>query len=434
MKRTLIFIMLFMIKLSISSGLTMEQAIRDGIALNAAIQNSKLESKILEVDNRIRRSGKWFSLSGAGTYLYKSEKTEITMPDITIAPGMSITGLKIEGGVRHNFDFKIALSQPIFTGYSLSGMVNMNEIEQTLNISKRELLELMLTGRIKSVFFNYRILSSQLDSLTALNRKINNHLKKLEDLFSEDLVGKSQVLETRLKQKEIALSVTEAENGISRIASTFAELTGHEIENIGREYTEEIPDRDMSMKLFTLGHPELKILSDTEKMIRISKKMVRGKNLPRIGGFAEFHYGVPGINFIGDEWTHYFQGGIEVRLKLFDWSKSRRENLINDYNLEKIDTQKKDLIRRTRLQISDLFSTLKNLQERIRTYEEMIRIAIEESEVKKHLFSEKQISNRDYIDSVLNVETLRSLKDKADLQAELIKVEINIMIGKKGEK
>ena len=64
----------------------------------------------------------------------------------------------------------------------------------------------------------------------------------------------------------------------------------------------------------------------------------------------------------------------------------------------------------------------------------MLTIAGEESELKLMMFDEKQISNRDYIDSVLNVENLRSQKEKTILQAELVKVEINTMIGKKEEK
>ncbi len=434
MKRITIFIAVFTISISINFGTSLKQAIENGIRINADIQNNKLESKILDVDNRIQRLGKLFNLSGAGTYLYKSEKTEIMMPDINIGPGMSITGLSINGGVYHNFDLKVSLTQPIFTGHALSGMISLNEVKQTLNINEREFLELMLRGRIKTVFFNYRMLSSQLNSLTSLKKRMNNHLKKLEDLFNEDLAGKSQVLETKLKQQEIVLTMEEVKNNLNKISSTFSELTGYNISEIGTNYREDIRDRESCMALFIRNHPGLKTLSDRKEMIGINKKIINGKNLPQIGGFAEFHYGVPGINFIGDEWNSYFQGGIEIRLNIFNWGKSRKENIINDYNLDKIDNQSNDLIRRTGLRLSDLFSTLQSLQTRLSTYKDMISLAGEEAELKLQLFNEKQISNLEYINSVLSVENLRSLKEKTDLKSELIKVEINTMIGNKEEK
>ncbi|MEN8223687.1 MAG: TolC family protein [Acidobacteriota bacterium] len=434
MKKTLTFIIVFTISIFIHPGIPLKQAIENGIRINAEIQNNELESKILEVDNKIKRSQKYFSLKGGGYYLYKSEKTEITMPDINIAPGMSITGLSITGGVYHNFDFKIGLTQPIFTGYALSGMVKLNELRQTLNLNTRELLELMLGGRIKAVFFNYQMLSSQNLSLVALEKRINNHLKRLEDLFKEDLVRKSQVLETKLKHREILLSRKEIENSILKIASTFDELTGYKIKNIEKQYREDIKDHKSSMLLFIHNHPNLKILTDRKKMLKINRKIIKGKDLPQIGGFAELHYGVPGLNFIGDEWNSYFQGGVEVKLNIFNWGKTRKENRINNYNIKMIDNRREDLIRKTGLQLSNLFSTLENLNERVGTYNDMISIAGEESELKLMMFDEKQISNSDYIDSVLNVENLRSLKEKTALQAELVKVEINTLVGKKEEK
>ena len=275
---------------------------------------------------------------------------------------------------------------------------------------------------------------SQSNSLETLDKKISNHLKKLEDLFEEDLVGKSQVLETRLKYKEILLSKDEVENNICILASTFLELTGYNIKNIAKWKIEVVEDPETSMELFIRNHPNLRILSDQKKIINISKKITRGKDLPQIGGFAEFHYGVPGFNFLGDEWTSYFQGGIEVKMKVFDWGRSRKENIINDYKIEKLSNQEQDLVRRTRMRLSELFNTLKSLKARIGTFDEMIAISIEESELKMMMFDEKQISNKDYLDSVLNVENLRSLKEKTSLQSDLIKVEINTMIGKKGEK
>jgi len=434
MKKTLTFIMVFSISICIHSGIPLKQAIENGIRINAEIQNNELESKILRVDNKIKRSQKYFNLNGRGSYLYKSEKTEITMPDISIAPGMSITGLSISGGVYHNFDFKIGITQPIFTGYALSGMVSLNELRQTLNLNTRELLELMLRGRIKAVFFNYQMLSSQNLSLITLEKRINNHLKKLEDLFKEDLVGKSQVLETKLKHREILLSKKEVENNMIKIGSTFDELTGYKINNIEKGYREDISDHKSSMELFINNHPNLKILSDRKKMLNINRKIINGKNLPQVGGFAEIHYGVPGINFIGDEWNSYFQGGIEIKLNIFNWGKTRKENRINEFNIKKLENREKDLLRKTGLQLSDLFSTLKNLNERLRTYNDMLSIAGEESELKLMMFDEKQISNSDYIDSVLNVENLRSLKEKTALQAELVKVEINTIVGKKEKK
>lgn len=416
------------------SNVPLQKAIENGIMINSEIQNNDLEAMILDVDNKIKKSERYFKVSGSGYYLYRSEKIDIQLPDLEIGPGMSLSGLTIGGGINNNYDFSISLHQPVFTGSALSGMVKINELQQILNLNRRNFLELMLNGRVKTVFLNHQLLISQSNSLETLDKKINNHQKKLEDLYEEDLVGKSQVLETRLKYKEILLSKEEVKNNIYTLASIFMELTGYNIKSIKNGFREIVEDPETSMKLFIRNHPNMMILSDQKKIIRISKKITKGKDLPQIGGFAEFHYGVPGFNFLGDEWTSYFQGGLEVKMKVFDWRRSRKENIINDYKIEKLGNQEKDLVRRTRMRLTELFNTLKSLKARAGTFDDMIAISSEESELKMMMFDEKQISNNDYLDSVLNVENLRSLKEKTLLQADLIKVEINTMIGKKGAK
>ncbi|MCK4890452.1 MAG: TolC family protein [Candidatus Aminicenantes bacterium] len=434
MKITALLFLIVSFTIPIFSNVPLQKAIDNGIRINSEIQNNDLEARILEVDNKIKNSNRYFSISGSAGYLYRSEKIDIKLPDLEIGPGMSMSGLTIGGGTNNNYDLSISLHQPIFTGNALSGMVKINELQKILNLSKRSFLELMLSGRIKTVFLNHQLLISQSNSLITLDKKISNHLKKLEDLYEEDLVGKSQVLETRLKYREISLSKEEVENNIYILASTFMELTGYRIKNIEKEHKEIVEDPETSIELFVRNHPNLRILSDQKKIINISKKITRGKDLPQIGGFAEFHYGVPGFNFLGDEWTSYFQGGLEIKIKVFDWGRSRKENIINDYKIEKLYNQEQDLVRRTRMRLAELYNTLKNLNIRTGTYNDMIAISNEESELKMMMFDEKQISNKDYLDSVLNVENLRSLKEKTSLQSDLIKVEINTMIGKKGEK
>ncbi len=434
MKKNLIFFIFALTAITISAKIPIEKAIKNGIKISSELRDNSLESKILKADNRIKRSAGLLNINTSFNYLYRSEKVEINLPDIQAAPGMTIPGMEIRGGTNHTYDLSVKLIQPIFTGYTVSGMIKTNELQQALNLSRRKLLELMLTGRIKTIYFNHLLFSRQISSITTLEKKIRNHLGRLEDLFREDLVGKSSILETRLKLREISLSKEEIENTLDTLTSVFLELTDHKIEEISKTHRENIGDKKSSMEIFISEHPSLKLLSDQKKLIRVNKKITNGKDLPKVGGFAEIHYGIPGINFLGDEWGVYFQGGISVSMEVFNWGRSKKANSINNLKLEKLKNRELDLTRRTRFRLSELFSTLESLEKRETTFDEMIRISEEESDLKKMLFEEKQISNKDYLDSVLNVENLRSLKEKTSLQTDLIKVEINTMIGKKGEK
>ncbi|MCK5222540.1 MAG: TolC family protein, partial [Candidatus Aminicenantes bacterium] len=204
MKNIILFIIVLM-TITISAKIPIGEAIEKGIKLNLEIINVDTELKIIKIENKIKRSDKYFRISAGGSYLFRSEKIEIQFPDIMITPDMSIPGQKVEGGTLHNFDLNISLFQPLFTGNVLSNLVRIGDLQQTMNISRREALALLIKGKIKSVFLKHVLLESEKISLELLKKKIDNHLGRLEDLFHEELVGKSQILETKIRSGEISL-------------------------------------------------------------------------------------------------------------------------------------------------------------------------------------------------------------------------------------
>jgi len=416
------------------SGITLNEAIEKAKMLNTDLKNHTLESRVLKVDHQLKSVERYFKLALSGHYLYRSETVNIKLDDFELAPGTTVPGPEISGGVNHNVDLKLTISQPLFTGNALSGMIRISERNQSLHRRSRRLLELMLAGRVKTVYFNCRMLESQMQSLNTLGEKIDNHLKKLEDLYNEGLVRKSNILETRIKKKEISLSAIEVENSLNSLKTAFTELTGSAVTDIENNHTETLPGEDKSMDIFLNNNPRLKMISDRVNLIEIQKSIIRGRDLPQVGLFGEFHYGVPGINFLSDKWDTYYQAGIEVKLNLFNWGRSAKKNRINDYNILKLKNREEEIIRKTELLLSDLFFRVRNLTERMNTYSEMITLAEEESELKRVMFEENLISNIEYVDTLLNVENLKSLKRKAAFQLELLKVEINSAIGRKEEK
>jgi len=434
MRRVIFFCLLVLFIIPIFSFVPLRKAIKNGIRINCEVKNSLLESRIIEVSHRIEELNRYFSVIGSGSYLYRSEKIEIKLPDMRNMSGGVVSWLKIPGGTNHTYDISLSVNQPIFTGNMLSGLIRVNELRQVLNINRRAILELMLEGRIKKVFFNYRMLSKQIGSVKVLEKKIGNYLNRSEDLFREGLIEKSRLLETKLKLGDILLLEEEMENIKNSFSSIFKRLTDYDIETIEKDYIETVEDREKSIKLFMLNNPNLKILLNQKKIINLNKKINNGKNLPQIGGFAEFHYGLPGINFLSKEWSSYFQGGFNIKINVFNWGKTKKENIIGNYNIEKIDNKRKDIVRETQLRLIQLFKVLKNLKAQINIFEEMIGISKEELRLKKMMFDEKQISNKEYLDSVFNVERLDSLMEKTILRIELVKVNINIIVGKKGEK
>lgn len=434
MRRFFLIYMMAFIALPLFCRIPLSKAVKKGIELNLNLKNNSLEMNIIENRKKIAWAEKYFNIDLKGYYLFRSEKIEMKTPDMTISPGLVIPGMSLNGGAFNNYDASISVTQPIFTGNILTNSVKLKEVEKSLNQTSREIKIIEVSRRIRTSYFNYRLLKNEKKSLEILQSRIKVHLSRLKDLYMENLVSMNEILETELKAGEIELKTEEVRSLTNSVSIFFRELCGYDIAFIETGYSESMLNEADALEFFLINHPKLKIFSGKKKVLELNKKISRGKNLPHVSGFAEFHYGRPGINFFEDKWDSWFQGGFSFSYNIFNSGKYRKEKGIIMYEKEKLINLKKDLISKIKTKLSDMYQNYLSLKKRLEFSEKLILRSEDESGMKKKLFEENQVSNSEYLTSLLNVKKYRSMKNKIELQTELLKVNINSLIGREGEK
>ncbi|MEN8153309.1 MAG: TolC family protein [Acidobacteriota bacterium] len=434
MKKFFFIFTITFITLPVFCGIHLDEAVKKGIELNFELKNIGIESKIIDKRMKIAESGKVFKIDLKGNYLFRSEKIEMNLPDITIHPGLVFPGVTMEGGAFNNFDLYFSIIQPIYTGNILTNSIKLKEVEKLLNNTGRELKIIEISNKIKTTYFTFRLLKNEKRSLEIILGRVEVHLATLQDLYKEGLVRRNEILETELKAGEMVLKKEEIDSLINSVSKNFHELCGYEISMIDPDYSESIREEKVSMEFFIQNHPQFRIFSTKEKVLKLKKKIAQGQRLPHLNGFAEVHYGKPGINFFQDQWNSWFQGGINLNFNLFNSGKYGKEKNIIVYEKEKLKNIKKDLISKIRTKLSDLYQNHLSLKRKLKVSEKLVVRSEEESDIKKKLFEERQVSNSEYLTSLLNVKKYRSMKNKIELQIQKTKVSINSLIGKEGGK
>lgn len=412
----------------------LEKAIADGLKLSYDYQNLYLDQTGAEIKRLQAAKNKLFNLNFSANYLFKSDTMIIETPKVHIPGSITLPGHQIEAGLKNNYDFKLSLLQPLFTGGLLSYSEKMSEIKKAIAASRTELKGHEITGLIKTSYFHYMLLTRKQKSLTALQNKLALHHGKLKNLFSEGLVKKSDLLETLSQLEELNLTLNDTEMAIENERNRFHLLCGLYPENIDEHYREKTLSSLAAWEFFKSQHPVLKQLDSQREILMVKKKTVSSRYLPQVSGFAEIHYGRPGIDFFKKEWALYFQGGITLQLPLFDWSKGKSERELIDLEIMKLDNQKKNLIRDIELQINHLYAAIKTLESKLIHMEQLIKYAQEDGQLKASLYQERQIPHTDYLAALLNLEKYSFSKEEIIFQIEKIKVNINILIGNAKEK
>ncbi|MCK4942916.1 MAG: TolC family protein [Candidatus Aminicenantes bacterium] len=429
MNKIAILILIAFNWIPLSAKIPLQQAITRGIQKSLVIQNNLLEQKNLKLEKKTRDMKKWLTLHLGGSYIFKSQQMEINFLEIQINEGISVPLEPIIVGARHNYDLKLGLSQPIYTGNRLSNSAKLKDIQYEMEKHNTGLNTIEVSTRIKTSYFTYRMLFYQQQSVNAFLETLQLHQRKLEDFYLENLIKKSDLLETEFHLQEQMMNLEEIKLRIAREKINFKSLCDFNIEDISGDYTETIEPGPELLSDFQNHHPYLQMLNAQIRLLEIQKRLTNAEYLPQLVGFAEIHYGRPGIDYFTNEWSLYFQGGIGFDLKLFDWNQRKRNQKILNYSQEKSRNKQKDFSREVENQVRQLLESKKAIEIKLAIIGNLIEISREDTELKAELFQEQQITNKDYLASLATKERYVFMEKEQQLQIEMIKVNINKWLG-----
>ena len=402
----------------------LKQAVAEGMQRDAQYQNRRLDEDIAGLNRQKARMKKLFAVDLAGSYLFKSQQMEIDFPGAPVP---------LFAGSKHNYDLKLSLLQPIFTGNILTNRVEMETQQQLMENQNAALRKIEVAGMIKSSYFTYRLLESKKKSLSITIENLKLHLKKISDLYQEELVKRSDLLETEIKLSETGMKLEELDQLLEEEKIDFNRLCGLAVDHIETDYDEPIGTLEESLAFFKTRHPALKILDRSIRMQVLKKKIVSGSWLPQVNGFSELHWGRPGIDFFKNQWSLYFQGGINVNLRIFAGNQLQKDKKIVDLAIRQLNNRQEELVVEMKKNLARWYKKKKSMENQLALVNRLVEFSSEDRDLKEALYNEQQVSHLDFLSALLDRERYESLRQELLLQVRLIKVNINTLIGRYGE-
>lgn len=416
-----------------SGKVPLSTAIEEGLKKDYTYQNAALDMKRASLKQQLSATNKLFHVDFDASYLYRSETMMIEFPSADLPGSLAIPGREVQAGVHHNYDLKLGLSQPLFTGGILTTTVKLDEVRQAIALNQKTLQKNEVAGLIKSSFFQYQLLSRRKQSLLVLERTLDLHRHRTQNLFDENLVRKSDLLETLSKMEEVQASVTDIEQAMEREKIHFHKLCGYYPEQIDPGYNEDALSADKAQSYFMQHHPVLRTLDHRTDLLSLQRKIASGKYLPKVSSFAELHYGRPGVDYFKKKWSLYFQGGVMLTIPVFDWNRLKTQKALLDYEAQKLVNQKNEFVLEASASLSALYSSIAKLEDKKNHIRKLVEYAKEDAELKEALYLEQQVPNVDYLAALLVKEKNALLLEEIDILIESLEVQINTLIGRSKE-
>lgn len=410
---------------------TLSQAVADAWKISPGLDSQRLEEDAAATARLTALRQKYFSVYFNGSYRYSTDKVEVKASAFPFPLGPNVpAGTVILSAPGDNFDFKLSLSQPLYSGGLLGNAVKMEALRAAAEKDVTRLKKIDLAGQVKSSYFTYLLYSRKRDSLNSLLERLDLHLRKVTSLFAEEQVRKSDLLESRARADEVKLGLADLEQLLAAEAVRFNSLCGHDPQDVDFQPGAESVSFAAAREYLLASHPLLRSLEQRERLVQIQKRSIAAAYLPQVGAFAELHYGRPGQNFFTNRWTLYFQGGVNVSLPVFNWNKGGRDRHLADIAARKLENQRADFVRESEKGLRQLFLLRESLEKKLALLDGLAANAAEDVGLKETLYEESQIDHTDLLAAMTSQEKYLSDRGELLVQMEMLKASVDTLIGK----
>jgi len=311
---------------------------------NYTLQQQQKLIDAAEEDVSIQSAAQYPVFSMGAMFNHQSEVASLELP--SIFPGFSPPN--IEAGVKDQYDLSVSVSQPIFTGFRTSSLINAaNQQLQSKEIEKNVVgNNLMLM--VGNLYYQSQLNLLQRKVLDQSEKRIENQLTLIRNLMDAEQKTAFDTLEVANRKLTIQSQLIKLKDSydivLSKIrylinADKLTELKSLQISEVSLM----VPELNQIQNAAINNRPELQLLNKQKKSVEYNKSAFKSSYYPQIYANASYHYAKPGVNFFQNEWMDYYTAGVKLQWELWAWGKSKSKVRQTQLTIEKIDLQNEQL-------------------------------------------------------------------------------------------
>ena len=332
---------------------TLEQALSDAVKSAPASLTYDFikQENLLKLKNLNSRYLPQMTINGQATY-----QSETTGLDIDL-PGFSIPRLS-----QDQYKVQLDVNQFIYDGGTTAIQRNLADVGSALENAQIDLDVEQIKEQIINIYFGILECGARLEIVAIKRQDMEAVMKKVRTAVNNGVLLNTEF--KNLKAEMLGLDQLEDEllalrTGQIKILNI---LTG---KNMDITITFEFPPAVIGTDLNFTSRPMVRLLTLQKSMLDQSKRLDFSLSKPRLMFFAQAGYGKPGLNFLKNEFTPYYIGGIRLQWNLADVYTKSRNNQISTLQMQKIDAKTKSYTKQVEVKLATLQS------EMIRSFDQM---------------------------------------------------------------
>jgi outer membrane protein len=369
MKKAVIFlILLAFADLFPQHKFTLEESLQLGMknSKNLKISKSKIlgsEAKITETTSQLLPK---LSFNAGYTRLSDVPPFEVKLP-IFPAP------VKIEDVVLNNYNLKVSLQQPLFTGFRLLSLKSASEKNRDAAVSDYDKDANEEAFNIINAFWNYFKAQKLKDYLDENLKQVEAHLTDTKNFLANDLVTKNDLLKLEVQYSSLKLKQIEAENSLNISRALFNKVLGIPISD-----QTEIEGNEPNLGITAFNYDSLlnSAMQFRLELIAMDYRLQAGNEnvsatasgwYPAIFLFSDYYYNRPNQRIMPtvDKFKDSWDAGVTLSWDIWNWGYNSSQVEQARQNLNQLNTNKELLKENIEVEVYNNYMALNAAQNKI---------------------------------------------------------------------
>ena len=414
-----------------SRNLTLEESVQIGLKNSELIHSSRMKVEYAKA-----------RLSEVNTYRLPSLKLNASYTRLSeITPFILNTpfgNFDIQPSIVNNYNIKLSLQQPIFTGFKLSSTSDIAGYNYEAQKQEYTRDEQQLILNIKNAYWNlFKVIKvkSVVDENIDL---IKAHLKDVKNFYENGISTKNDVLKVQVQLAEAQLRQIDADNGVKLARSNLNNVIGLPLSTdtqVQSDVTVEddtVPDIDQLTEEAMENRAELKALDFQLQAGESSITLAQSNWYPQVYLSGDYYYSRPNQRIFPaeDKFNGTWDVSVGLSWDIWNWLAPSDQAKQAEAQYEQIKDSYKSLKDGITLEVTQNYLNLLKAKEKVLASNQSVHQAEENYRVTDETFKNGLALNSDLLDAefaLLQAKTnyIQSLADY-----ELAKASLEKSIGK----
>ena len=408
--------------------------------LNLGIDNSK-ELKI----SKSKISGADAKITEANSQLLPLLRFQATYQRLSNIPPFEVSvpifpqPIQISPVILNNYNLKLSLQQPLFTGFRLLSLKSVaeNNYESNNYEYKKNLNE--VAYNIQNAFWSY-YKAMQIKKVIEENLKLTqNHLDDTKNFMKSGLATRNDLLKLEVQYSNTKLQLIEADNNVDIARSNLNKLLGLPLEAKTGINAGEIDTSFINYNLSGLieqskeNRNDLKSLEYRVKASDNGITAAKGGWYPAIYLIGDYYYSkpnqriIPAENKFKDTWDI----GVTLQWDLWNWGYTSSQTTQAEEQKVQVETSLSQLKDAIELEVYQTFLTYKRSIDKINVSRQSVEQSEENYRSTQDKYNQQVATSTDLIDAEVSLLQAKTNLTTAFVDFQLAKVKLMKSIGKK---